>query len=185
MPYDAVKMADWQISEAAEKNMPTPEEWREKLGLEKDEVLPMGRLAKLDFLKIINRLKDKPDGKYIEVTAITPTPLGEGKSTTTMGLLQGMGKRGVKVSAAIRQPSGGPTMNIKGSAAGGGLVHPGRRQDALHRVDGELLDVAPVGDVGGAAEGLTAQRFLVAAAAGGAGGGARGGLAAGQPEPVP
>ncbi len=57
MPYDAVKMADWQISEAAEKNMPTPEEWREKLGLEKDEILPMGRLAKLDFLKIINRLQ--------------------------------------------------------------------------------------------------------------------------------
>jgi formate--tetrahydrofolate ligase len=74
MAYDAVKMADWQISEAAEKNMPMPDEWREKLGLEKDEVLPMGRLAKLDFLKIIDRLKDKPDGKYIEVTAITPTP---------------------------------------------------------------------------------------------------------------
>jgi formate--tetrahydrofolate ligase len=55
MAYDAVKMADWQISEAAEPNMPTPEEWREKLGLEKDEILPMGRLAKLDFLKIINR----------------------------------------------------------------------------------------------------------------------------------
>ena len=55
MPYDAVKMADWQISEAAEKNMPTPEERTEKLGLEKAEMLPMGRLAKLDFLKIIDR----------------------------------------------------------------------------------------------------------------------------------
>ena len=87
MAYDAVNMADWQISEAAEKNMPTPEEWREKLGLKKDEMLPMGRLAKMDFLKIIDRLKDKPDGKYIEVTAITPTPLGEGKSTTTRALL--------------------------------------------------------------------------------------------------
>ena len=76
MPYDAVNMADWQISEAAEKNMPTPDEWRDKLGLEKDEILPMGRLAKLDFLKIINRLQDQPDGKYIEVTAVTPTPLG-------------------------------------------------------------------------------------------------------------
>ena len=85
MAYNAVEMADWQISEAAEKNMPTPEEWRDKLGLEKDEVLPMGRLAKLDFLKIIDRLQDKPDGKYIEVTAITPTPLGEGKSTTSCG----------------------------------------------------------------------------------------------------
>jgi len=120
MPYDAVNMADWQISEEAEKNMPTPEEWQEKLGLEKDEMLPMGRLAKLDFLKIINRLKDKPDGKYIEVTAITPTPLGEGKSTTSCGLMEGLGKRGVNVGGALRQPSGGPTMNVKGTAAGGG-----------------------------------------------------------------
>ena len=120
MAYNAVEMADWQISEAAEKNMPTPEEWREKLGLEKEEMLPMGRLAKLDFLKIIDRLKDKPDGKYIEVTAITPTPLGEGKSTTACGLMEGMGKRGVNVGGALRQPSGGPTMNVKGTAAGGG-----------------------------------------------------------------
>jgi len=120
MPYDAVNMADWQISEEAEKNMPTPDEWQEKLGLEKEEMLPMGRLAKLDFLKIIDRLKDKPDGKYIEVTAITPTPLGEGKSTTSCGLMEGLGKRGVNVGGALRQPSGGPTMNVKGTAAGGG-----------------------------------------------------------------
>ncbi|MBW1994722.1 MAG: formate--tetrahydrofolate ligase, partial [Deltaproteobacteria bacterium] len=120
MAYNAVEMADWQISEAAEENMPTPEQWREKLGLEKDEMLPMGRLAKLDFLKIINRLKDRPDGKYIEVTAITPTPLGEGKSTTSCGLMEGLGMRGLNVGGALRQPSGGPTMNVKGTAAGGG-----------------------------------------------------------------
>jgi methylenetetrahydrofolate dehydrogenase (NADP+)/methenyltetrahydrofolate cyclohydrolase/formyltetrahydrofolate synthetase len=118
--YDSVKMKDWQISEASEENMPTPDEWRERLGLQKDEIIPYGRLCRLDFLKIINRLKDKPDGKYIEVTAITPTPLGEGKSTTTCGLLEGMGKRGLNVGGCIRQPSGGPTMNIKGTAAGGG-----------------------------------------------------------------
>jgi formyltetrahydrofolate synthetase len=120
MAYNAEEMADWQISDAAEENMPTPDEWREKLGLEKEEMLPMGRLSKLDFLKIMNRLRDKPDGKYIEVTAITPTPLGEGKTTTTMGLLEGLGKRGKNVGGCIRQPSGGPTMNIKGSAGGGG-----------------------------------------------------------------
>ena len=120
MAYDAVKMKDWQIAEAAEENMPTPDEWREKLNLQKDEVIPFGRLSRLDFLKIIERLKDKPDGKYIEVTAITPTPLGEGKTTTAMGLLEGMGKRGLNVGGCIRQPSGGPTMNIKGTAAGGG-----------------------------------------------------------------
>ena len=120
MAYDAVKMKDWQISEAAEENMPTPDEWRDKLRLQKDELLAYGRIARLDFLKIINRLKDKPDGKYIEVTAITPTPLGEGKSTTSCGLMEGMGKRGWNVGGALRQPSGGPTMNIKGTAAGGG-----------------------------------------------------------------
>ncbi len=120
MAYDAVKMKDWQIAEAAGKNMPTYQEWQEKLNLEKDEIIPYGRICKLDFMKIIERLKDKPDGKYIEVTAITPTPLGEGKSTTTCGLLEGMGKRGLNVGGCIRQPSGGPTMNIKGTAAGGG-----------------------------------------------------------------
>ncbi|MBW2076401.1 MAG: formate--tetrahydrofolate ligase [Deltaproteobacteria bacterium] len=120
MAYNAVEMSDWQISEAAEENMPTPEEWREKINLQRDEILPMGRLCKLDFMKIIERLKDKPDGKYIEVTAITPTPLGEGKSTTSMGLMEGMGKRGLNVGGCLRQPSGGPTMNIKGTAAGGG-----------------------------------------------------------------
>ena len=117
MAYDAVNMKDWQIAEAAEVNMPTPDDWREKLGLEKDEILAYGRISKLDFLKIIERLKDKPDGKYIEVTAITPTPLGEGKSTTSCGLMEGLGKRGVNVGGALRQPSGGPTMNIKGTAA--------------------------------------------------------------------
>jgi len=120
MPYNAVEMKDWQISEAAEKNMPTPWDWQEKLGLQKDEILPMGRLCKLDFMKIIDRLKNRPDGKYVEVTAITPTPLGEGKSTTSCGLMEGLGKRGMNVGGALRQPSGGPTMNVKGTAAGGG-----------------------------------------------------------------
>jgi methylenetetrahydrofolate dehydrogenase (NADP+)/methenyltetrahydrofolate cyclohydrolase/formyltetrahydrofolate synthetase len=120
MAYDATKMKDWEIAEEAEKNMPTPEEWQKKLGLQKDEVIPYARISKLDFLKIIDRLKKKPDGKYIEVTAITPTPLGEGKTTTLMGLVEGLGKRGKNVMGCIRQPSGGPTMNIKGTAAGGG-----------------------------------------------------------------
>ena len=120
MAYNAVEMKDWQISEAAEVNMKTPQQWCDELGLQKDEILPMGRLAKLDFLKIINRLQNRPDGKYIEVTAITPTPLGEGKSTTSVGLMEGLGKRGKNVGGALRQPSGGPTMNVKGTAAGGG-----------------------------------------------------------------
>jgi len=120
MAYDATKMKDWQIAEAAEENMPSPEDWIGRLELKKDELIPFGRTPKLDFLKIIERLKKKKDGKYIEVTAITPTPLGEGKTTSLMGLIEGMGKRKQNVIGCIRQPSGGPTMNIKGTAAGGG-----------------------------------------------------------------
>ncbi len=120
MPYDATKMADWEIAQATEKDMPSSSQWRERLGLQEDEILPMGRVNKLNFLKIIDRLKNRPDGKFVEVTAITPTPLGEGKTTTTIGLMEGLGKLGKNAGGCIRQPSGGPTMNIKGSAAGGG-----------------------------------------------------------------
>src|SRR5665811_979563 len=106
MPYDTSKMADWQIADVAEENMPTPDEWREKLKLQKGELLGYGKVSKLDFLKVFERLKDKPDGKYIEVTAVTPTPLGEGKTTTTMGIIEGLAKRGMNAGGAIRQPSG-------------------------------------------------------------------------------
>jgi formyltetrahydrofolate synthetase len=117
---DPRKLPDWQIAEICEETMPTVAEWQDKLGLKKDEIIPMGKLCRLDFMKVIDRLKDRPDGKYIEVTAITPTPLGEGKTTTSMGLMQGLGKRGKNAGGCIRQPSGGPTMNVKGTAAGGG-----------------------------------------------------------------
>ncbi|HAU31044.1 MAG: Formate--tetrahydrofolate ligase [Desulfotomaculum sp. 46_296] len=120
MVYDVMKMADWEIALEAEKNLPTASEWQERLGLEKDEIIPYGRICKLDSMKIINRLGRKPCGKYIQITAINPTPLGEGKTTTCMGLLEGLGKRGKLAGGCVRQPSGGPTMNIKGTAAGGG-----------------------------------------------------------------
>ncbi len=123
MALDPTKHADWEIAQDAEKDMLTIYEIGEKLGLTKEELLPQGHyIAKIDFRKVLERLKDKPDGKYIDVTAISPTPLGEGKSTSSMGLVQGLGKLGKSVCAAVRQPSGGPTMNIKGSAAGGGLA---------------------------------------------------------------
>jgi methylenetetrahydrofolate dehydrogenase (NADP+)/methenyltetrahydrofolate cyclohydrolase/formyltetrahydrofolate synthetase len=120
MPYDPTKMADWQISEAAEEKMKSIWQLQEEIGLERDEVIPYGRVGRLDAAKIAERFRDRPDGKYVEVTAITPTPLGEGKTTTSLGLIQGLGKRGKRVGGAIRQPSGGPTMNVKGSAGGGG-----------------------------------------------------------------
>ncbi len=122
MALDPTKHADWEIAEDSEKRMKPIAEIAEKMGLTKEELLPYGHyIAKVDFKKVLKRFEGKPDGKYIDVTAITPTPLGEGKSTSTIGLTQGLGKRGKNVIAAIRQPSGGPTMNIKGSAAGGGL----------------------------------------------------------------
>ncbi len=119
---DPTKLKDWQIAEAAEGHMKTVYQLAEELGLERMELLPYGHyVAKVDFQRVLDRLEGRPNGKYVDVTAITPTPLGEGKSTTTIGLIQGFGRLGKRVIGAVRQPSGGPTFNIKGSAAGGGL----------------------------------------------------------------
>ena len=91
-----------------------------KLGISEDDIELYGRYkAKLSY-DLIRRVKDKKDGKLILVTAITPTPAGEGKSTTTVGLAQGLAKLGKKVIVALREPSLGPCMGIKGGAAGGG-----------------------------------------------------------------
>ena len=117
---DPTVYKDWQIAEEAEKNLPPVDYFREKLGLLPEEIIPYGKTPKIDFIKVMKRLKDKPDGKFIEVTAITPTPFGEGKSTVSLGLIEGLGKLGLNVGGALRQPSGGPTMNVKGTAAGGG-----------------------------------------------------------------
>ena len=122
MALDPKSFADWEIALDAEKRMPDIYEIGRRLGLEDKELLPYGHsMGKIDADAVLRRLGSKSDGKYVDVTAITPTPLGEGKSTTTIGLVQGLGKRGKKAVAAIRQPSGGPTMGTKGSAAGGGL----------------------------------------------------------------
>ncbi len=89
-------------------------------GIEPDELIAFGRTKAKVHLDILRRTADRPMGKYVDVTAVTPTPLGEGKTTTTVGLTQGLGKLGRKAIAAIRQPSMGPTFGIKGGAAGGG-----------------------------------------------------------------
>lgn len=118
---DPTVYADWQIAQEAEKNLPSVEDFRKQLGLLEDEIIPYGKTPKLDFIKINKRLENSGKrGKFIEVTAITPTPLGEGKSTTSLGLIEGLAKIGKKSGGCLRQPSGGPTMNVKGSAAGGG-----------------------------------------------------------------
>ena len=123
MNLDPLKMKDWQIAEAAEKKMKPFSLLASEMGLKESELIPMGRqIGKVDSLRALARLKNSPIAKYVDVTAITPTPLGEGKTTTTMGLMEGLGRLGKRVVGAIRQPSGGPTFNIKGSAAGGGLA---------------------------------------------------------------
>lgn len=123
MQLNPVEMPDWQIAREAEKNMKTVQQLAEELGLLPEELLPYGHyMGKIEQAAVLKRLKNRPNGKYVDVTAMTPTPLGEGKSTTTIGLLEGMGLRGKRATAAIRQPSAGPTMGMKGSAAGGGLA---------------------------------------------------------------
>lgn len=91
-----------------------------KVGLERDELELYGDYKAKVKLDAYEARKDEPDGKYVDVTAITPTPLGEGKTTTNIGLTQALGKIGKNVMTAIRQPSQGPTFGIKGGAAGGG-----------------------------------------------------------------
>ena len=90
------------------------------LGLLDDEVEQYGKYKAKVSLDVLDRLKDKPDGKFIVVTGMTPTPLGEGKTLTTVGLAQALNKIGQKTIATIRQPSLGPVFGIKGGAAGGG-----------------------------------------------------------------
>ena len=123
MNLDPTRMKDWQIAEAAEASAVPIEQVARDAGLHPDEVIPMGRLvAKVDARRAMARLGEAAPAKYVDVTAITPTPLGEGKTTTTLGLVQGLARLGRRSLGTIRQPSGGPTFNIKGSAAGGGLA---------------------------------------------------------------
>src|SRR5450759_875671 len=93
----------------------------EEVGILPEELEFYGPYKAKVKLEILERLKDIPNGKYVDVTAITPTPLGEGKTTTTIGLCQALGAHlGQRVVTCIRQPSQGPTFGIKGGAAGGG-----------------------------------------------------------------
>ncbi|MFC2105297.1 formate--tetrahydrofolate ligase [Candidatus Bipolaricaulota bacterium] len=111
--------SDLEIAQAAKPKPIT--QVAAELGITEDELEPHGKWKAKVKLEILDRLADRPSGKYIDVTAITPTPLGEGKSTTMVGLTQALGSElGKNVICCIRQPSMGPTFNIKGGAAGGG-----------------------------------------------------------------
>jgi len=123
MNLDPTKLKGWEIAELAEQQMKPISRVAAELGLQEQEIIPIGRaIAKVDYRKAMERLSGDHPAKYIDVTAITPTPLGEGKTTTTIGLVQGLGKLKKRVVGAIRQSSSGLTFNIKGSAAGGGLA---------------------------------------------------------------
>ncbi len=111
----------------------------EELGLLPEELEFHGEYKAKVRLSVLERLKDVPDGKYIDVTAITPTPLGEGKSTTMMGLSQALGAHlGKKVFTCIRQPSQGPTFGIKGGAAGGGYSQVVPMEDFNLHLTGDI-----------------------------------------------
>src|SRR5690242_11931895 len=121
-----------------------------ELGLDQDEIELFGTYkAKVSPLAW-ERRADQPDGREIVVTAITPTPLGEGKTTTTVGLAQGLNRIGVRTAAAIRQPSLGPVFGLKGGAAGGGYSQVLPMEEINIHFTGDLHAVAAAHNLGAA-----------------------------------
>jgi formate--tetrahydrofolate ligase len=110
----------------------------EECGIEYDEVEPYGPLKAKVSLTLLDRLADKPDGRLIDVTAITPTPFGEGKTLTTVGLGQALRASGRSVVTCIRQPSLGPVFGIKGGAAGGGYSQVVPMEDVNLHLTGDF-----------------------------------------------
>mgnify|MGYP006282996325 CR=1 FL=1 len=128
--------SDIDIAHAAEKLPIT--EVAKSVGLLDDELELYGKYKAKVKLDVLERLKDAPNGKYIDVTAITPTPLGEGKTVTTIGLSQGLHHIGETVFTCIRQPSQGPTFGIKGGAAGGGYAQVVPMEDFNLHLTGDI-----------------------------------------------
>ena len=142
--------SDIDIAKAA--YMKPIKELAEEVGILDDELELYGKYKAKVTLDILDRLKDVPNGKYIDVTAITPTPLGEGKTTTTVGLSQALGAHlGKSLFTCIRQPSQGPTFGIKGGAAGGGYSQCVPMEDFNLHLTGDI-------------HAITAANNLVAAA---------------------
>jgi formate--tetrahydrofolate ligase len=120
------------------------------LGLEANELDLYGTYKAKVQPAAYERLKDRPDGREIVVTAITPTPLGEGKTTTTIGLAQGLNRIGVRAAPTIRQPSLGPVFGLKGGAAGGGYSQVLPMEDINIHFTGDLHAVAAAHNLGAA-----------------------------------
>ena len=141
--------SDLAIAQAAQ---PKPIiEIAQQLGLTEEDLIYFGKYKAKVHLDTLPKLADRPKGKYIDVTAITPTPLGEGKTTTSIGLVQGLGALGHRAIACIRQPSMGPTFGIKGGAAGGGYSQVIPMEDFNLHLTGDI-------------HAITAAHNLVAAA---------------------
>jgi methylenetetrahydrofolate dehydrogenase (NADP+)/methenyltetrahydrofolate cyclohydrolase/formyltetrahydrofolate synthetase len=128
--------SDIEIAQAAK--LKPALEVAEGVGLTEDDLDFYGKFKAKVHLDVLKRLEDRPQGKYIDVTAITPTPLGEGKTVTTIGLSQGLGYIGKKVFTCIRQPSMGPTFGIKGGAAGGGYAQVVPMEDFNLHLTGDI-----------------------------------------------
>lgn len=129
--------------EIAQSHRLTPiVEIAQKIGLEEQDIDTYGRYKAKISLEVLNKFNDKPRGKLIDVTAITPTPLGEGKTVTTIGLSQGLGKIGKNVITTLRQPSMGPVFGIKGGAAGGGYSQVVPMEDINIHFTGDIHAVA-------------------------------------------
>jgi formate--tetrahydrofolate ligase len=121
-----------------------------ELGLLPDELESYGPYKAKIRLDVLSRLADRPDGREIVVTSITPTPKGEGKTTTTIGLAQALNRIGVRAAAAIRQPSLGPVFGIKGGGAGGGYSQVVPMEDINLHFTGDLHAVAAAHNLGAA-----------------------------------
>lgn len=129
--------------EIAQAHQMTPiVEIAKKMGLSEDDIDLYGKYKAKIKLDVVDKFADRPKGKLIDVTAITPTPLGEGKTVTTIGLTQGIGKIGKNVIAALRQPSMGPVFGIKGGAAGGGYSQVVPMEDINIHFTGDIHAVA-------------------------------------------
>ncbi|MCK4268195.1 MAG: formate--tetrahydrofolate ligase, partial [Actinomycetia bacterium] len=132
--------SDIEIAQAA--TMKPIQEIADAVGIEDDELELHGKWKAKISLDVRERLKDRPNGKYIDVTAITPTPLGEGKTVTTIGLSLGLNKIGKNVITCIRQPSLGPVFGIKGGAAGGGYSQVVPMEDFNLHLTGDVHAVS-------------------------------------------
>lgn len=131
--------SDIDIAQAQQPNIKNVAKIAEEVGILPGELELYGNYKAKVRLEILDRLKNVPDGKYVDVTAITPTPLGEGKSTTMVGLSEALGAHlGKNVFTCIRQPSQGPTFGIKGGAAGGGYSQVVPMEDFNLHLTGDI-----------------------------------------------